>query len=243
MALQLPQDLDARVRAAVRHFWDTRLTQALKQQKSGSVDQGARSAVTGGAQMNGFIDLCADLILTVGMPSDCLFRNSKLELPGFYRPTKKWDLLVVHRDQLVCAMEAKSQVGPSFSNNLNNRIEEAIGSAEDIWTAYRERVINANVRPWLGYLFLLEDCTKTQTPKKPKEPHFPVLAEFKHATYTERYALFCQKLVREGKYTVAAFMTSRNDQGRGGNYTEPAADLRFESFARSMANHVATFAP
>jgi len=30
MALQLPQDLDARVRAAVRHFWDTRLTQARK---------------------------------------------------------------------------------------------------------------------------------------------------------------------------------------------------------------------
>jgi hypothetical protein len=29
---------------------------------------------------------------------------------------------------------------PSFGNNFNNRSEEAIGSASDIWIAYREAI-------------------------------------------------------------------------------------------------------
>ena len=37
--------------------------------------------------------------------------------------------------QLVTAIEFKSQVGPSFGNNFNNRVEEAIGNAADIWIA------------------------------------------------------------------------------------------------------------
>ena len=60
-------------------------------------------------------------------------------------------------DQLIVVLEVKSQVGPSFGNNFNNRTEEAIGSALDLWTAYREGAFNKTIRPWLGYLFLLED--------------------------------------------------------------------------------------
>ena len=68
-------------------------------------------------------------------------------LPGYYRPEKKWDLLVVSNNQLVTAIEFKSQVGPSFGNNFNNRVEEAVGSATDIWTAYREKRFGTNPRP------------------------------------------------------------------------------------------------
>lgn len=39
---------------------------------------------------------------------------------------------------MIAAVELKSQVGPSFGNNCNNRTEEAIGTAHDFWTAYRE---------------------------------------------------------------------------------------------------------
>lgn len=47
----------------------------------------------------------------------------------YFRPNKKWDLLVVDNNELVIAIEFKSQVGPSFGNNFNNRTEEAMGSA------------------------------------------------------------------------------------------------------------------
>jgi len=209
----------------------------------GRKDQGARGAVTGGAQMDGFIDLFAKLIRDAGMPEDCIFRSSKLELPGFYRPTKEWDLLVVKDGQLVCVLEAKSQVGPSFGNNFNNRTEEAIGSAVDLWTAYRDKAFNSDIKPWLGYLFLLEDCPRSQVPVSVKEPHFPVLPEFKTASYARRYELFCSKLVRENLYSMAAFLLSEAKAGVRGAYSEPVSDLTFSALARSLIGHVAVHSP
>jgi hypothetical protein len=243
MAIQLPRDLDARVLAAVRHFWATRSAQAGKQKQGGRTDQGARSAVTGGAQMDGFIDLFARLIRDAGMPETCIFRSSRLELPGFYRPTKEWDLLVVRDGQLVCVLEAKSQVGPSFGNNFNNRTEEAIGSAVDLWTAYRDKAFNTDIKPWLGYLFLLEDCPRSQSPVSVQEPHFEVFPEFKTASYARRYELLCRKLVRENLYSMAAFLLSDAKTGARGAYSEPAPDLTFSALARSLVAHVAAHSP
>jgi hypothetical protein len=239
MAVQLPHDLNARIEAAVRHFWNTRSIQARRQRRAGTTDQGARSAVTGGAQMNGFIDLFARLIHGAGMPEDCIHRASKLELPGFYRPTKEWDLLVVKNGQLVCVLEAKSQVGPSFGNNFNNRTEEAIGSAVDLWTAYRDKAFNSDIKPWLGHLFLLEDCPRSQSPVSVQEPHFEVFPEFKAASYARRYELLCRKLVREDLYSMAAFLLSEAKTGSRGAYTEPAPDLTFSALACSLVAHVA----
>jgi len=142
--------------------------------------------------MDGFISLIADLIVAAGASESDIFHNKHLELPGFFRPTKEWDLLLVKDDQLVLGLEAKSQVGPSFGNNFNNRTEEAMGSALDLWTAYREGAYNKTVKPWLGYVFLLEDCPESQKPVKVQEPHFKVLPEFVNASYAKRYELFCR---------------------------------------------------
>src|SRR5690606_17916071 len=120
-------------------------------------DRGSRGAVTGGKQMDGFIRLFIDIIVDAGIPEACVFTSSRLEIPGYFRPTKEWDLLVVKDDALLLALEAKSQVGPSFGNNFNNRTEEAMGSSLDLWTAFREQAFGAT-RPWVGYMFLLEDC-------------------------------------------------------------------------------------
>ena len=128
-------DLNARAVRAVAHFWETRATQQNKQKQTGKADQGLRSAVTGGAQMDGFIALFTELVTTTGIPAEFVFRNKDVELPGFFRPTKEWDLLVLRDNTLFAAIEAKSQVGPSFGNNFNNRTEEAMGSALDLWTA------------------------------------------------------------------------------------------------------------
>ena len=55
--------------------------------------------------------------------------RAMLTLPGYFRPTKVWDILIVHKQELVAAIQLKSHVGPSFGNNFNNRTEEAIGAA------------------------------------------------------------------------------------------------------------------
>jgi hypothetical protein len=172
--------------------------------------------------------------MKAGVSESHVYRKKTLELPGFFRPTKEWDLLVVRDDQLVIALEAKSQVGPSFGNNFNNRTEEAIGSALDLWTAYREGAFNMTVRPWLGYVFLLEDCAASRKPVSVREPHFEVFPEFKEASYARRYELFCRKIVRERHYNAAAFLMSRQQSGSSGNCEEPALDIAFEAFARSL---------
>jgi hypothetical protein len=72
-------------------------------------------------------------------------------------------------------MEFKSQAGKSIGNNVNNRAEEAVGSAKDIWTAFREGHFGrCSPAPFLGYFFLLEDRTSVKTPVSNKEPYFPV---------------------------------------------------------------------
>ena len=91
-------NLQGKLKQAVAFYWQTRANQSKKQKDQGSADQGSRSAVTGGAQMDGIINLLTDLILENGIPENCIFYKKFLQLPGFFRPTKKWDLLVVKMD-------------------------------------------------------------------------------------------------------------------------------------------------
>lgn len=234
-------NLSNRVGQAVGSYWITRESQKKRQKISGRKDQGARGAVTGGAQMDGFITLLTEILQEAGINQKHIFRKKRMELPGFFRPTKKWDLIVVRDGQLIISLEVKSQVGPSFGNNFNNRTEEAMGSALDLWTAFREGAFNSTVKPWVGYLFLLEDCSQSRHPVKTKEPHFEVFPEFKDASYAKRYELFCRKLIRERHYSATTFLMSTRVDGPKGVYEEPADDLTFELFARSLIGQAIAF--
>ena len=233
--------LEQQIAEAVAHYWLTRKAQTERQKKRGISDAGLRSAVTGGAQMDGFINLFTNLIVDAGIDNRFLFRKKSLELPGFFRPTKEWDLLVVKNGHLVVVIEAKSQVGPSFGNNFNNRTEEAMGSALDLWTAFREGAFNGGIQPFLGYFFMLEDSGASNRPVRVKEPHFRVFPEFVGASYMKRYELFCRKLVLERHYTSASFITSDRETGLKGTYREPTNDLSFSIFAKSLVSHVGAF--
>ena len=235
------ENINQHVAKAVSHYWLTRRAQKDKQKKRGVSDAGLRSAVTGGAQMDGFIRLFRELIVDSGIDSQYIYEKKALELPGFFRPTKEWDLLVIKKGQLIVAIEAKSQVGPSFGNNFNNRTEEAMGSALDLWTAFREGAFNRGAQPFIGYFFMLEDCKASTRPVKVREPHFKVFPEFVGASYMKRYELFCRKLILERHYTSSSFITSGNDNGIEGVYKEPAKDLSFELFAKSLVSHVGVF--
>ena len=191
--------------------------------------------------MDGFIDLFTKIIIESGVKDESIFYKRHLELPGFFRPTKEWDLLVIKDGCLLVAIEAKSQVGPSFGNNFNNRTEEAMGSALDLWTAFREGAFNGGRQPFLGYFFMLEDCEASNRPVRVKEPHFKVFPEFVGASYMKRYEIFCRKLVLERHYTSSSFIVSDSVKGEDGFYREPASDLSFKNFAKTLSSHVRSF--
>jgi len=109
-----------------------------------------------------------------------------------------------------------------------------MGSALDLWTAYRERAFLTSPQPFLGYFFMLEDCKASNRPVKVQEPHFKVFPEFVGASYLRRYELFCRKLVLERHYTASAFIASTADGGIKGRFSTPAEDLSLERFARVL---------
>lgn len=196
MALDLV-DYELKALDAVKAFWGNRAAARNKQIESGKADQGERAGVTAGKNMDGFLALMLDLIRANGLAhAEIHQRRAMLTLPGYFRPTKLWDLLVIHKCELIAAIELKSQVG-SFGNNFNNRVEEAIGTAHDLWTAYRDEAFGKQPRPFVGWLMLVEDAPESRCAIRDSSPHFPVLEEFKGASYLDRYDLLCQKLVRE----------------------------------------------
>ncbi len=90
-------------------------------------------------------------------------------------------------------------------------------------------------------MFLLDDCPASNTPVSVKEPHFKVFPEFRNSSYAKRYELFCERLVLERNYDVAAFLMSDKVEGLNGAYHEPGEDLTFQRFANSLVAHIAAF--
>ncbi len=239
MALDLA-DYERKAREAIMAFWGNREKAKQKQIESGNVDQGERASVTAGKNMDGFIALIIDLVKTNGLThADIHQQRAVLTLPGFFRPTKLWDLLVINEGRLIAAVELKSQIGPSFGNNFNNRTEEAIGTAHDLWTAYRENAFGKHPRPFVGWMMLVEDAPESRSPVRDTSAHFPVFPEFHGASYLKRYDLLCQKLVQEQLYTTASVIASPRTASATGEYAIMSEMTSLKTFITSLAGHIA----
>jgi Restriction endonuclease XhoI len=238
-------DVQKELGKAVKHFWNTRASQKTRQGSgTGLKDAGNRSAVTGGKHADGFIKLIAAIVRDAGLPDVVIQTAAKTSrtLPGYFRPSKEWDLIVVSGNDLVAAIEVKSQVG-SFGNNFNNRVEEALGNATDFWAAYAKGTFSPSARPWLGYLFMLEENPASLRPtKRIRLSPYPVDETFQTLSYAKRYEEVCQRLVRERLYDSACFFTSNQPSGLKGAFTEPSAELSIRNFAVSLAARSAAFA-
>jgi restriction endonuclease XhoI-like protein len=233
------------LKKAVQHFWHTRGKQMKRQGlDSGVKDAGNRAAVTGGKHADGFVKLIAAVVKDAALPQVEIYVTEKKPrtLPGFYRPCKEWDLVVLSGRHLVAAIEIKSQVG-SFGNNFNNRVEEAVGNATDFWAAYREGAFKPSQRPWLGYLFMLEETVNSMRPtKRVKLRPYNVDEAFQERSYAKRYELVCERLVRDRLYDAACFFTSNAKTGKRGMYREPNDELSIKNFGISLHARAGAFA-
>ena len=199
---------------AIKSFWQTR-------QKQGSV--------LAGKQLDAFLALLKKKAVEAGVPSECIYLKNN-HVPGYFRATKDWDLLIVSpKGNLIAAIELKSQIG-SYGNNLNNRTEESLGSADDFWTAYRENTFKCVQSPWLGYMMLVGKDNRSLRHVKANEPHFPVRPEFKDSTYLDRYTILCQRLLLEHKYNAVALIATSDED----SYENLSDKISIESFISSF---------
>lgn len=233
------QNYQQQAKEAIKAFWGNRHAALVQQAKREKLDSGTRGAVTAGKNLNGFINLIQNLVTANGLPdADVHVSKGLVVLPGYFRPTKQWDLLVMHNKRLIAALEFKSQVG-SFGNNYNNRTEEAIGTAHCLWTAYREGALGDQPRPFLGWLMVVEDAAGSRKKVRNDEPHFKVSEDFKNSSYLDRYDLLCKKLVKEQLYSAATVLATPSSAIESGTYTELSVLSGLDNFVTSFAGHIA----
>lgn len=221
-------DVTDGVGKAVKSFW-----QIKKRQLRNSNDSSNRGAVVAGKQLDGFLMLLRSACLDAGVPDSCIYDKHNY-VPGFFRSSKDWDFMIISPDgKLIALIELKSQVG-SYGNNLNNRTEEALGSATDLWTAYRERQFPTCGTPWVGYLMLIGRDQKSTNPVKNYTDHFPVREEFEDATYIDRYRILCEKLMSERLYTSSCLIWTESET----SYGDVSYELSLQRFISSLQGYL-----
>lgn len=239
MAIDL-SDYERKAREATMAFWGNREKARQKQIEAGKADQGERAGVTAGKNMDGFLALIIDVVKANGLEhAEIHQQRAVVTLPGYFRPTKLWDVLVINQGRLIAAVELKSQVGPSFGNNFNNRTEEAIGTAHDLWTAYREGAFGKHPRPFVGWMMMVEDAPESRRPVSDRSPHFPIFTEFQGASYLKRYDILCQRLIQENLYAAATVLASPRDAVNDGKYGELSELTGLKTFITTLAGLIA----
>jgi hypothetical protein len=219
-------DYKIKARTAVKQFWS--------EWKKSS----AKKPMVGG--MDGFIDLVADIVHANGLTrANLLQQGQPVTLPGYFSPTQSWDLVVVNEGRLIAAIKFDSQVGPSFGKNADSCCEQAISLAVDFRAVFRGGTFGVYSKPFVGYLVLLEDSPASRASVKDVSPNFPLVPEYRNASYAKRYDILCEKLIMEGLYTAASVILSPRTASKSGDYSEMSELTGLKSFVAGLAAYIA----
>ena len=193
---------------------------------------GTAGSVRGGKYFDEIAALLAKFFIDAGYPPQNIrvTKQQGLEPPGYYRPQKRWDVVVVHREILVAAFELKALGGPSFGNNYNNRVEEALGSAVDLRRSALTELYPGE-KPWLGYFFIMEDHPKSRSPVRLVAGALRPHEEWVGKSYQQRFAMFCERLMAESLYDAACYITSSAEDPKP---DEPLGSLDWRHFSAAI---------
>jgi hypothetical protein len=227
---------------AVAAYWSTKQTQIEQSLIKAAVGAGTAGSVRGGKHFDSIAALLAKFFLDAGYPPGSIrvSKSQRLELPGYYRPQKQWDLVVTYHDSaadqttLVAAFEMKALGGPSFGNNYNNRVEEALGSAVDLRRAALANLYSGET-PWPGYFFIMQDEPGSRRPVRPARGPLPVADIWHGMSYQDRFGVFCERLLDEQLYDAVCYITSSAADPKP---TEPVARLDWRHFSAAITARI-----
>lgn len=240
--------LNTAVKDAVKTFWHTR---------------NGGKGVLGGKTLHSFLKIIERVVRDNGLPDAVVHTDRQSsQLPGFFRPHKCWDAVVINHGSLVAAIEFKSQVG-SIGNNFNNRTEEVLGSGIDLASAIDEQAFGPAPDIFIGYIIVVESGKSTEATPRINMKYFPVMPGFlkndskeereriytarKDGTlpkavgisYMNRYDEMCKRLMLKKLYTAAALVKVPNDAKSHdeGAYDHVDARTSIETFMAKLAAH------
>lgn len=195
----------------------------------------AGGAARAAGHMNGIRDLVRDIFVEAGMPASSVVYEPFL--PGYYRARKRWDMAIRYKGTLVAALEFKSQVG-SVAKNINNRFEEALGTATDTWAAQNQFEAYGDVPPWLGYVFVLSETAETEKPNRSIKALFPADEGFRGLSYNGRYQEMLRRFLGDNVYQGGWFITTKVDDDGGVSYAEPLSTATGKAFRAAVEGRV-----
>lgn len=246
MALNL-DGYENRVAEAVKSFWIVR----------------DREGVRSGKTLDAFVGLLTWIVHTHGLQDAIVLTGRKAQIPGFFRPTKSWDVLIMNHGTLIAAIELKS-IADSFGKNANNRNEEALGSGVDIKEAFEEDAFEGLTRLFTGYLILVEDCQETRASVQIQMKQFRAMEEFMlnpetreevyvrnaegefpaidGVSYMNRFDILCRRLMQKNLYTAASVIKTPRSAIADGEYSAVTRETSIKAFLASLASHTETIA-
>lgn len=221
------------IKNAILDMYD-RVAQAQQAQAlRGHTDQGGRRGITSGTHLDAIAAIIKQDLVAGGFQPTSVYEHGHLcTLPGWFRPTKNWDLLAFEDSALVAAVELKS-ISSSFGNNANNRAEESIGSAFDARVAFDNDLFgHASIPPVMGYVMIIRDCAESRMESRAfRSMHFPIDATFFQTSYLDRFRILCERLRRQSLYQ-AVWLVYANPDTR--EVTEPSSEMTYEKFIANI---------
>jgi hypothetical protein len=156
-------------------------------------------------------------------------------VPGYYRRSKNWDVVAIHKGHLVGVVELKSQAS-SPGNNANNRIEEAIGSAVDAKAVQELTGAFGNLGVWAAWCMTFNrDCESGKPIQLTKRPCFPLNdSAFDNMTYATQYATAIERFIAQKVYDAGWMLITWINSDDTIGYNEPIPTAT----AATLATHI-----
>lgn len=221
--------LEEYVQAALHGWVSVRSEQKSRSEAGGKAQQGNRAATTAGKHLQAVNALITGEIERIAGPGLEFRTNQAATLPGYYRATKSWDLLVVRDGEVLLAIEYKSMKG-SEGKNLNNRADEIFGMAEDARQAEAHGLLPANMKR--AYVFIMGITPKSTAPVKASTRVGTVDPVFQDASYLDRAAIMCERMRETGLFNLVWAIGVHDETLE---YREPRPSVGWNRFSTDLA--------
>jgi hypothetical protein len=168
---------------------------------------GGRETAVKGTALDRMATCIEDIIKDISTDFSIL-KGRKASVPGFFRPSKNWDI-VIKRDNVILAVIELKSLTRSHGNNFNNRVEESLGNAIDLRVYHEHMEMTC---PFIGYLLLIDDSVETNKKRNTSSAH-GTLEKFKNTGYFERAHILCDHLNSKNIYHSAQVISYQHISG------------------------------
>lgn len=204
------------------NWWSAKNEAIARLAADGKSDTGAQAR--NAKHMQSIAMFVRQMFIDAGLPEADVTVDSII--PGYYRRSKNWDVVAMHKGHLVGVVELKSQAS-SPGNNANNRIEEAIGSAVDVKAVQELTGAFGNLGVWAAWCMTFNRGAENGYPiqltaVQKNRLRFPLTdSAFDDMTYAKQYAKAVERFIAQKVYDAGwMLITWVNSDGTVG-YDEP----------------------